>query len=148
MTDTRPAAYLVIFLFLSMTAATSGCSLQQKILGKSGDSVAWKDNDKNTAEAVSTVPQTGPANQSAPITGDNTRYYLQPVAYTNRANAEKMQKTLKGELKYPVVIFEEVDDGKTYFKIQIGPFNTLQDAVKAERDVMNSGFEKLRYIRR
>ncbi len=137
---------LTSLLTITMTLVSlSGCTGQQKLFGKPSSSTAWQSAYEEKAKPASD-DSTSAAKETAPAT--DTRYYLQLAAYTSRENAEKQQKKLKAALKHPVVIFEEADNGTEYFKLQVGPFANLQEAVRAEPEVLSSGFSKVRYIRR
>ena len=130
---------------LSIIVVTNGCATQQKLFGKPSSDwqQAYQSNAASAAEESSADKATTP-----PITNLNTAYYLQPVAYSSRDNAERQLKKIKTSIKHPVMIFEEEDNGTLFYKIQIGPFPSLQAAAAAERDVLAAGFEKVRYVRR
>jgi cell division septation protein DedD len=141
----RLSGITTLLLVSTILLGLGGCSAQQKLFGKPSSSTAWQSAyDEKAAAETDTVKKDVAAD--APAT--DTRYYLQLAAYTSRENAEKQLKKMKAALKHPVVIFEESDNDKQYFKLQVGPFANLQEAVRAEPDVLSSGFTKVRYIRR
>ncbi len=143
------ARYLVVpALLVPAIAAMSsltGCSAQQKLFGKPSSSAARQ----NTYEEKKATAD-GPADEARPpaVAAGATRYFLQLAAYTTRENAEKQLAALKKKLKQPMEIFEEADNGQQYFKLQVGPFPSLQEAVRAEPAIHEAGFDKIRYIRR
>ncbi len=140
----RLFAFTIPFAITMILVSLSGCTGQQKLFGKPSSSTAWQSAYDEKAEP--TGSDAAATKKAAPAT--DTRYFLQLAAYTSRENAEKQQKKLKATLKHPVVIFAEADDGTEYFKLQVGPFANLQEAVRAEPEVLSSGFTKVRYIRR
>ena len=147
----RLLTFLATLLLVTTLPALSGCSAQQKLFGKPSSSAAWQSayEEKEKSPATDAAGTEATAEKSdRPITGDNTRYYLQLAAYTSRANAEAQLKKMKTALKHPVVIFDEQDNGQQFYKLQVGPFATLQEAVRAEPEIRAAGFDKIRYIRR
>lgn len=143
MTKLTTAHLFALTTLIPIALGLGGCTGQQKLFGKPSSSTAWQtayeDKEKTGSNEVA-------ATEAAPAS--NTQYYLQLAAYTSQENAEKQLKKIKSTLKLPAVVFEEPDNNTQYYKLQVGPFATLQEAVRAEPEVRSTGFEKVRYIRR
>ena len=148
---TRLLAFFTALILATTLPALSGCSTQQKLFGKPSSSTAWQSAYEEKEKALASEADGMEATtekSDRPITGDNTRYYLQLAAYSSRANAEAQLKKMKAALKHPIEIFDEQDNGQQFYKLQVGPFPSLQEAVRAEPEIRAAGFDKIRYIRR
>ncbi len=144
---TRLLAVVTLLPSAALLTSLSGCSAQQKLFGKPSSSAAWQSTYEEKKETATANTATATEENAKPITGA-TRYFLQLAAYTTRENAEKQLAALKKKLKQPAEIFAEQDNGQQYYKLQVGPFPTLQEAVRAEPAIHEAGFDKIRYIRR
>jgi hypothetical protein len=77
-------------------------------------------------------PVTKPEDSSASLKRDV--YTLQVGAYTTAANAER-QKSLFEDLAYPVEVITKVKDGRSLFLVQVGAFETVEEARTAGADI-------------
>lgn len=84
-------------------------------------------------------PGTSPETQADAETGVDTeglpKYRVQVGAFRNRYYAERMLNELK-EQEYPA----EIDDTGEFFKVKVGAFSTLNDAVKMEQRLKLAGY--------
>lgn len=129
-----------------ITITSTACVTQQKLFGK--PSSDWQHTYQSAEKSPEGVTEKASVDTESKITKSSTSYYLQPAAYTSKDNALRQQKKLQASMKSPVTIFEEQDNGTQFYKLQVGPFPNLQEAVKAESAIKSAGFDKVRYIRR
>lgn len=64
------------------------------------------------------------------------RYYLQVSSQTSKENADKLQKRLAATM--PVMVEEAVVNGKTYYRVLVGPFDTREEAEEIKPAVQSS----------
>ena len=61
-------------------------------------------------------------------------YTLQVGAYTTAANAQR-QKSMFEDLAYPVEVITKVKEGRSLFLVQVGSFETVEEARAAVADI-------------
>jgi len=59
-----------------------------------------------------------------------------------------MRDKLAHNLQEPVVVFHDITAPKAPHKVQVGPYDKLVKAIKAESAVLKTGVPKVNYIRR
>ena len=69
--------------------------------------------------------------------------YLQVGAFTNRASAEQLQTRLHASVEGDVRIDTSQDDGRTLYKVQVGPFHDPARADRVSEELARIGLDKL-----
>lgn len=69
---------------------------------------------------------------------DTSGYTVQVGSYRNPANAHRLEAELK-ELDFPA----EIAEGDGFFRVMVGAFSTLEDAVDMERRLKRAGYPTL-----
>lgn len=69
---------------------------------------------------------------------DSSGYTVQVGSYRNPANADRLVSELK-EQDFPA----EIAEGDGFFRVMVGAFSTLEDAVEMERRLKRAGYQTL-----
>lgn len=69
---------------------------------------------------------------------DSSGYTVQVGSYRNPANADRLVSELK-EQDFPA----EIAEGDGFFRVMVGAFSTLEDAVEMERRLRRAGYQTL-----
>lgn len=69
--------------------------------------------------------------------------YLQVGAFANRASAERLKTRLRASVEGDVRIDAMQDDGRTLYKVQVGPFHDPAHADRIGEELARIGFDKL-----
>lgn len=96
---------------LSYTAAVR-LGVQQK--GTAAVEIAIITPDKEAEPARPTM-----------VSGDGPAMYLQTGAFSSEENAQKQQDQLRGLTEWPVLVEKTEVNGKTLYKVQVGPLETI-----------------------
>ena len=80
------------------------------------------------ATTPSTTPSTGPSTVAAPELADQA-YWVQAISSPNRDTVEQARITLR-EHQLGSLILTKVIDGRTYYRLRIGPFAVRPEAEK------------------
>ncbi|MEC9291165.1 MAG: septal ring lytic transglycosylase RlpA family protein [Pseudomonadota bacterium] len=75
----------------------------------------------------------------------STRYFVQTGAFTNEANAQKQLSMLKADFP-STQIFENSVNGTTYYRVRIGPVNTVDTADALLNNAENAGWVGARVV--
>jgi rare lipoprotein A len=97
---------------------------------------------RRTAGVAPAVPQTAPAAESSGATGKAGPVFVQIGSFQSSDNAMLLMPRLKG--LGPLLIQSAMIDGRTVFRLRIGPFVSSERALETLRMVRKRGFYEAR----
>lgn len=75
----------------------------------------------------STSPASSAEKAAAPVKTESVSYWIQLASLTDKLKAEKAREDLNEKMISPEIFTKEID-GKTYYRLRIGPYKTKQEA--------------------
>jgi len=131
---------------------TDGSSLKTRHVSRSVPRIAHqKPVQKATTGGsfTSRVSTGAPAENSPELVRDlaigATRYFVQTGAFTDKGNAEKQLSVLKPQFP-STQIFESSVNGTMYYRVRIGPVNTVDTADALLNNAENAGWVGARVV--
>ncbi|MGV6817705.1 MAG: SPOR domain-containing protein [Thiotrichales bacterium] len=160
----KPSLFALVFLVL-VIPLLSACGLTEPVFRETyrSDSSIYLANANTTgfqsstanpiaaasgekSESITVVPASA---ELGTITDPNTRIYIQLAAFDNEANARKYRDELAKKQSQPVVVYRDDTADQAQFKVQLGPYATLNAAASGERKLRQQlDIDKVRYVRR
>lgn len=160
----KPCLFALVFLVL-VIPLLSACGLTEPVFRETyrSDSSIYLANGTTTgfqpgaastmaaasgkkSEHITVVPASA---ELGTITDPDTQIYIQLAAFGNEANARKYRDELAKKQSQPVVVYRDDTADQAKFKVQIGPYATLNAAASGERQLRQQlDIDKVRYVRR
>ncbi len=81
---------------------------------------------------------------AASVAAAADRYFLQVAAFKNAESAEQLKARLLLDTQQQVLVRESLQDG--FYRVQLGPFNTLQQVEQTSKRLQELNFEQPRLI--
>ena len=93
------------------------------------------------------IPEPGPESVvTAPTAPMPPRVWLQLGSFSDRRNAERLQRQLQHRFSAPVLIQDAKLKGRHLFRVRMGPWEHASEAVAMEQQVRDGGFADPRII--
>jgi rare lipoprotein A len=123
---------------LSYTAA-----VKLNIVGNGTEPVEVRAIDSGTpAMTTATAPLAAPVAPAPPGHPGDSGLYLQAGAFSNRENAERLQRKIQTEDVGAVRIIESPGENGTFYKVQVGPLSDTTELDRVARSLESLGINE------
>lgn len=73
------------------------------------------------------------------IASNTPEMYIQVGAFSNRGNADRLRQQLQHKLERPVRVYESQNQGKDFFRVQVGPLTDVEQSDLVTRKLAQLG---------